>query len=87
MITPFAEDVVFVPTRAERIENAKQFLKENLIEIIACAARIHDLIEIILYSSISREKNEKNEAEKAGCFHSYEVDDLYCGSRSGVEKQ
>jgi hypothetical protein len=64
MIISFAEDVVFVSTRAKRIENAKQFLKENLIEIIACAARIHDLIEIILYSSISREKNEKNEVEK-----------------------
>jgi hypothetical protein len=65
MITPFAEDVVPVSTRAERIENAKQFLKENLTEIIACAARIHDLIETTLYSSISREKNEKNEAEKS----------------------
>ncbi len=63
-ITFIAEDVVPVPTRAERIENAKQFLKENLTEIIACAARIHDLTEIILYSSISRDKNEKNEAEK-----------------------
>ncbi len=63
-IISIAEDVVFVSTRAKRIENAKQFLKENLIEIIACAARIHDLIEIILYSSISRDKNEKNEAEK-----------------------
>jgi hypothetical protein len=39
-------------------------LKENLIEIIACVARIHDLIEIILYNWINREKNEKNEAEK-----------------------
>jgi hypothetical protein len=39
-----------------RIENAKQFLKENLIEIIACAARIYDLIEITLYSSIKRQK-------------------------------
>jgi C4-dicarboxylate-specific signal transduction histidine kinase len=50
MTTPFAEDVVPVPvpTRAERIENAKQFLKENLTEtIIACAARIYDLTEII----------------------------------------
>jgi hypothetical protein len=65
MITSFAEDVVPVPTRAERIENAKQFLKENLTEIIACAVRIHDLIETLLYSSISREKNEKNEAEKS----------------------
>jgi inosine/xanthosine triphosphate pyrophosphatase family protein len=37
MITPFAEDVVLVSTRAKRIENAKQFLKDNLIEIIACA--------------------------------------------------
>jgi hypothetical protein len=64
MITFFAEDVVFVSTRAKRVENAKQFLKENLIEIIACAARIHDLIEIILYNSINREKNEKNEVEK-----------------------
>jgi uncharacterized protein YcbK (DUF882 family) len=60
MITLFAEDVVlvFVSTRAERIENAKQFLKDNLIEIIACAAFIYDLIEITLYSSLSREKNE-----------------------------
>ncbi len=64
MITSFAEDVVLVFTRAKRIENAKQFLKENLIEIIACVARIHDLIEIILYNWINREKNEKNEAEK-----------------------
>jgi hypothetical protein len=63
-ITFIAEDVVLISTRAKRIENAKQFLKENFIEIIACAARIHDLIEIILYSSISRDKNEKNEAEK-----------------------
>jgi hypothetical protein len=58
MITSFAEDVVFVSTRAKRIENAKQFLKENLIEIIACAARIHDLIKITLYSSIKRQKDE-----------------------------
>jgi hypothetical protein len=60
MITFFAEDVVlvFVSTRAKRIENAKQFLKENFIEIIACAARIHDLIEITLYSSIKRQKDE-----------------------------
>ncbi len=69
MIISFAEDVfvfvlVLVSTRAKRIENAKQFLKENLIKIIACAARIHDLIETTLYSLISREKNEKNEAEK-----------------------
>ncbi len=48
MITFFAEDVVpvFVSTRAMRIENAKQFLKENSIEIIACVARIYALIEI-----------------------------------------
>jgi hypothetical protein len=59
MITPFAEDVLVpVSTRAKRIENAKQFLKENPIEIIACAARIHDLIEITLYSSIKRQKDE-----------------------------
>jgi hypothetical protein len=87
MITSFAEDVILVSTRAKRIENAKQFFKENLIEIIACAARIHDLIEIILYSSISRERNEKNEAEKAKCFHFYEIDDVYCGFRSEVKKQ
>jgi hypothetical protein len=42
MTTPFAEDVVLVSTRAKRIENAKQFLKENPTEIIACAARIYD---------------------------------------------
>jgi uncharacterized protein YcbK (DUF882 family) len=53
-----AEDVVFASTRAKRIENAKQFLKENLIEIIACAARIYDLTEITLYSSIKRQKDE-----------------------------
>jgi uncharacterized protein YcbK (DUF882 family) len=52
------EDVVFVSTRAKRIENAKQFLKENLIEIIACAARIYDLTEITLYNSIKRQKDE-----------------------------
>jgi hypothetical protein len=53
MIIFFAEDVVLVlvSTRAMRIENAKQFLKENLIEIIACVDRIYDLIEITLYSS------------------------------------
>jgi heme/copper-type cytochrome/quinol oxidase subunit 2 len=54
-----AEDVVLVATRAKRIENAKQFLKENFIEIIACAARIYDLIEITLYSSIKRQKDEQ----------------------------
>jgi hypothetical protein len=59
MITSCAENVlVFVSTRAKRIENAKQFLKENFIEIIACVARIHDLIEITLYSSIRRQKDE-----------------------------
>jgi uncharacterized protein YcbK (DUF882 family) len=57
-IISIAEDVVPVFTRAKRIENAKQFLKENLIEIIACVARIYDLIEITLYSSLSRKKNE-----------------------------
>jgi hypothetical protein len=61
MTTPFAEDVVPVPvpTRAERIENAKQFLKENPTETIACAARIYDLPETTLYSSIRRQKDEK----------------------------
>ncbi len=39
MTISFTEYVVFVSTRAMRIERAKQFLKENLIEIIACAAR------------------------------------------------
>jgi hypothetical protein len=58
MTTPFAEDVVPVPTRAERIENAKQFLKENPTETIACAARIHNLTETTLYSSIKRQKDE-----------------------------
>jgi hypothetical protein len=60
MITFFAEDVVLVFTRAKRIENAKQFLKDNFIEIIACVARIYDLIEITLYNSINRQK-KKNE--------------------------
>jgi hypothetical protein len=54
MIISFAKNVVFVFvfvlvfTRVKRIENAKQFLKENLIEIIVCAACIYDLIEITL---------------------------------------
>jgi uncharacterized protein YcbK (DUF882 family) len=52
------EDVVLVSTRAKRIENAKQFLKNNFIEIIACVARIYDLIEITLYNSLSQKKNE-----------------------------
>jgi hypothetical protein len=66
MIILFAEDVVLVlvSTRAKRIENAKQFLKENLIEIIACAVRIYNLIEITLYSSISRQKKDQNADEK-----------------------
>jgi hypothetical protein len=64
MIISFVEDVVFVSTRAKRIENAKQFLKDNFIEIIVCAARIYDLIEIILYNSISRQKKE-NEDQNA----------------------
>jgi hypothetical protein len=66
MITLFAEDVVFVlvSTRAKRIENAKQFLKENLIEIIACAARIYNLIEITLNNSINRQKKDQNVDEK-----------------------
>jgi hypothetical protein len=58
MITSFAEDVVLVFTRAKRIENAKQFLKDNFIEIIACVARIYDLIEITLYNLLSRKKNK-----------------------------
>jgi hypothetical protein len=61
MIISFAEDVVLVSTRAKRIENAKQFLKDNLIEIIVCAARIYDLIEIILYNSINRQKKENED--------------------------
>jgi uncharacterized protein YcbK (DUF882 family) len=61
MIIFFAEDVVLVFTRAKRIENAKQFLKNNLIEIIACAARIYDLIEITLYNSINRQKKENED--------------------------
>jgi hypothetical protein len=65
MIIFFAEDVfVFVFTRAKRIENAKQFLKENPIEIIACAVRIYDLIEITLYNSIKRQNNEKSKCEE-----------------------
>jgi uncharacterized protein YcbK (DUF882 family) len=66
MITSFAEDVVlvFVSTRAKRIENAKQFLKDNFIEIIACAARIYDLIEITLYNSINRQKKENEDQKK-----------------------
>jgi hypothetical protein len=63
-ITSIAEDVVFVSTRAKRIENAKQFLKENLIEIIACAARIYDLIEITLYNLIKRQNDEKTRREE-----------------------
>ncbi len=85
MITSFAEDVVFVSTRAKRIENAKQFLKDNLIEIIACAARIYDLIEITLYSSINRQKKEdedqnadkKRHESNNKILQSHEVDALH----------
>jgi uncharacterized protein YcbK (DUF882 family) len=90
MITFFVEDVVFVSTRAKRIENEKQFLKDNLIEIIACAARIYDLIEITLYSSISRQKKEnedqnadKNRHESNNkILQSHEVNALYVLIRS-----
>jgi archaellum component FlaF (FlaF/FlaG flagellin family) len=66
MIIFFAENVVFVSvfTRAKRIENAKQFLKENLIEIIVCVVCIYDLIEITLYNSIKRQKDEITSREK-----------------------
>jgi hypothetical protein len=84
MITSFAEDVVpvLVSTRAKRIENAKQFLKDNLIEIIACAARIYDLIEITLYSSINRQKKENEDQKKRHesnnkILQQHEVDALY----------
>jgi hypothetical protein len=59
MIIFFAEHVVFVFIHAIDIEYAKQFLTENLNEIIAYAARIHDLVEFNLYNAISRQK--KNE--------------------------
>jgi uncharacterized protein YcbK (DUF882 family) len=89
MITPFAEDVVSVPvpTRAERIENAKQFLKDNFTETIACAARIYDLTETTLYSSLSREKNEAEKTSSRRGEHnkilqSHEVDALHVLIRS-----
>jgi hypothetical protein len=63
-ITFIAEDVVPVFTGAKRIENAKQFLKENLTEIIACAVCIYDFIEITLYNSIKRQKDETTRREK-----------------------
>jgi hypothetical protein len=80
--TPIAEDVVPVPTRAERIENAKQFLKDNPTETIACAARIYDLIETTLYSSLSRKKNaaEKTSSRRERhnkILQSHEVDALH----------
>ncbi len=84
MTTSFAEDVVLVlvSTRAKRIENAKQFLKDNFIEIIACAARIYDLIEITLYNSISRQKKENEDQKKRHesnnkILQQHEVDALY----------
>jgi hypothetical protein len=66
MIISIAEDVVFVlvSTRAKRIENAKQLLNKNLIEIIACVALIYDLIEITLYNSIKRQNDEKSRREE-----------------------
>jgi hypothetical protein len=89
MIISFAEDVVpvLVLTRAKRIENAKQFLKDNPIGIIACAARIYDLIEITLYSSLSREKNEAEKTSSRRERHnkilqSHEVDALHVLIRS-----
>ena len=41
---------------ATRVQNAKQFLLENPKECIVCAARIFNLAETTLYSSIEREK-------------------------------
>jgi hypothetical protein len=71
MIISFAENVVFVfvSTRVKHIENAKQFLNKNVIEIIVYAACIHDLIEITLYNSIKRQKDE---AKKASLFEKRE---------------
>jgi hypothetical protein len=39
-------------------------LKDNLIEIIAYAARIYDLIKITLYNSISRQKKEDRNVDE-----------------------
>ncbi len=44
--------------------NAKQFLKENFIDIIACAARLYNLIKITLNNSIKRQNDEKSRREK-----------------------
>ena len=41
---------------ATRMQNAKKFLLENPKESIVCAARIFNLVDISLYSSIEREK-------------------------------
>jgi hypothetical protein len=70
MIISFVEDVVFFFTRAKLIENVKQFLKDNLIEIIVCVVRIYDLIEITLCNSINRQKKE-NEDQNA-CKNKHE---------------
>ncbi len=66
MIIFIVENVVvfFVFTRVKRIENAKQFLNENLIEIIVCVTRIYDIIEITLYNLIKRQKYKQTSREE-----------------------
>jgi hypothetical protein len=52
-------------------------LKENLIEIIACAACIYDLTEITLYSSIKRQKNENTRREEHNKILSQDETDAF----------
>ena len=46
-----------------RVQNAKQFLLETPKESIVCAARIFNLAETTLYSSIEREKTPPKKLE------------------------
>ncbi len=53
----FRHDVVFIDTRAMRIAVAKQYLQENLIEIMICADRIFKLIISTLHNFIKHDKD------------------------------
>jgi hypothetical protein len=53
----FTYDIVFNDTRAMRIAIAKQYLQENLIEIMTCAARIFKIVISTLHNFIKHDKD------------------------------
>jgi hypothetical protein len=77
-------DVVFNGTRAMRIAAAKQYLQENSIEIMKCAASIFKLTFSTLHSFIKHDKDVEFEVlsssqydEQNKVLQKHEIDALH----------